>query len=317
MTLRILVTVCWLARFAPAQEPACHPVESDRILGKHLAGALTSFQALPPGTFLSNMPPFGSKRIFHAAELTSLTQRYAIQLSPADVPLKDICFEWPTVSLDSGDVMQAMRESLQSPGAQIEIAETSLAKVPRGHLEFPLEMLGRPASPSQKDPVLWRGQVVYGGDHRFIVWAKVRIRVACQRTVAVESLKIGQPIGQSQFRIEPDECFPSRESLGLPPGSPATLRSPLGMVAKRAIAAGAEIRPDSVGPANDVNRGDAVHVEVRSGAAHLAFTAKAESGGHNGDFIAVRNPSTNKIFRARIKGKDRVLVQTEFAGSTQ
>jgi flagella basal body P-ring formation protein FlgA len=317
MILRVLVTVCWLARFAPAQDLACHPVEGDRILGKHLAGALTAFQAIPPGTFLSNMPPFGSKRIFHAPELTSLAQRYSIPLSPDSASLTDICFEWPAVSLESGDVMQAMRESLQSPGAQIEITETSLAKVPRGRLEFPLEMLGRPASPSQKDPVLWRGQVVYGDDRRFTVWAKVRIRVACQRTVAAESLKIGQPIGQLQFRVEAGECFPARESLGQAPGSPETPRSPLGMVAKRAIAAGTEIRPDSVGPPNDVNRGDAVHVEVRSGAAHLAFTAKAESGGHNGDFIAVRNPSTNKIFRARIKGKDQVLVQTEFAGSTQ
>ena len=317
MILRILVTVCWLARFAPAQEPACHPVEGDRVLGKHLAGVLTSFQVLPPGIFLSNMPPFGSKRILHAAELTSLAQRYAIQLLPADVPLKDVCFEWPTVSLDSSDVMQAMHESLRNPSAQIEIAETSLARVPRGHLEFPVETLGRPASPAQKDPVLWRGQVVYGDNHRFIVWAKVRIRVSCQQNVATESLKLGQMIGQSQFRTVPGECFPSRESIAQAPASSATLQSLVGMVTRRAIAAGAEIRPESVGPPNDVNRGDAVRVEVRSGAAHLAFTAKAESGGHSGDFIAVRNPSTNKIFRARIKGKDQVLVQTEFAGSTQ
>ena len=89
------------------------------------------------------------------------------------------------------------------------------------------------------------------------------------------------------------------------------------MVPARAIAAGSEIRPEFLIPPNDVNRGDAVHVEVRSGAARLAFTAKAESGGRSGDFIAVRNPSSNKIFRARIEGKDKVVVQTEFAATGQ
>jgi flagella basal body P-ring formation protein FlgA len=250
------------------------------------------------------MPPAGSKRTLHAAELTAIAQRYSIRL---DAP-EDVCFEWPMETLDAGRVMQAMRDSLQTADAHIEITETSLVKVPHGRLDFPLETLGKPAPAAQKDPVLWRGQVIYGADRRFPVWAKVRIHVACQRTVATEPLKLGQPVGQRQFRIEPGECFP---------GLDAAVLSPQGMVAKRAIAAGAEIRPELVAPPNDVNRGDAVHVEVRSGGARLAFIAKAESGGRDGDFIAVRNPSTNKIFRARIQGKDQVLVQTEFVGSSR
>lgn len=254
------------------------------------------------------MPPAGSKRTFHASELAAIAQRYSIRL---DSP-EEVCFEWAMMPLDSAGVLQAMRESLQSPGAQIEITETSLAKVPPGRLEFPLAMLGRPASLPQKDPALWRGQVIYGGDHQFNVWAKVWIKIACQRTVAAEALKIGLPIAPEQFRVEQGECFPSRENLGLTPPV-----SPLGMVAVRAIAAGAEIHPEFLALPNDVNRGDAVQVEVRSGGAHLAFVAKAETGGRSGDMIAVRNPSTNKIFRARIQGKDQVLVQTEFEGPGQ
>lgn len=314
MILRILVTVCWLARFAPAQAPACHPVEVDRILGSHLAAALPAFQALPPGIVLGVMPPAGSKRIFHAPELSAIAQRYSIRLDPAaaDVPITDVCFEWPMETLDSGRVLQAMRESLQSPSAQIELSETSLAKVPRGRMEFPVEMLERPSTPSQKDPTLWRGEVIYGGDRRLNIWAKVRVNVACQRTIAVESLKIGQLIEPRQFRVDQALCFPTRASLGLtPPLSPA------GMITTRTVVAGGEILPEFVAPPNDVNRGDAVRVEVRSGAAHLAFVAKAESSGRNGEFIAVRNPSTNKIFRAQIKGKDQVLVQTEFADTSR
>jgi len=308
MILRILVAFCWAACLTPALEPACNPVEGDRILGKHLAGALPAFRALPPETFLGNMPPPGSKRTFHASELASLAQRYSIRL---DSP-EDVCFEWPMESLDRSRILQAMRESLEAPEARIEIAETSLYPVPRGRVEFPREMLGSPASAAQEHPVLWRGEVVYGGEHRYAVWAKVRVKVACERLIAMEALTPGQPIDARQVRAEPGECFPTLAGSG-----PTPAESLVGMVSARAIAAGSEIRPEFLTRPNDVNRGDAVRVEVRSGAAHVAFVARAESGGRSGDLIAVRNPSSNKIFRARIKDKDQVVVQIEFAATGQ
>jgi flagella basal body P-ring formation protein FlgA len=305
MIVRVLVAVCWLARFAPAQTPACSPVEEGRIVGKDLAGVVSAFQALPSGLVLGPMPLAGSKRIFHIAELAALAQRYSIAL---DSP-QDVCFEWPMESLDSTRVLDAMRASLTAPSVQIEITETTLAKVPRGRLEFPLEMLGKPATAAQIDPVLWRGFVVYGGNLRFAVWAKVRVKAPCERAVAMEALKAGQLIELRHFRVETAECFPSHDNSGLPPSV-----SPAGMIATRAISAGAEIRPEVIAPPNDVNRGDSVHVEVRSGAAHLEFTAKAETAGRSGDVIAVRNPSSNKIFRARIAGKGQVLVEPDFPG---
>jgi flagella basal body P-ring formation protein FlgA len=210
--------------------------------------------------------------------------------------------------LDRDRVLQAMRDSLQAPEARIEIAETSLFPVPRGRLEFPRETLGKPASPAQKNPVLWRGDVVYGGDRRYAVWARVWVKAPCERIVAAETLKPGQPIGARQVRIGPGECFPALQEAGGP-------ESPLGLVSVRAIAAGTEIRREFLAPPNDVNRGDAVQVQVRGGAVRLAFTAKAESGGRNGDFVEVRNPSSNKVFRARVEGKDTVVVQTELAAN--
>jgi flagella basal body P-ring formation protein FlgA len=252
------------------------------------------------------MPPPGSKRTFHASELASLAQLYSIRL---DSP-PDVCFEWPMESLDRSRILQAMRESLAVPEARIEITETSLYPVPRGRVEFPRPMLGAPASTAQEHPVLWRGQVVYGGEHRYPVWAKVRVKVACERIFALEALKPGQPIDPRQVRTEPAECFPFLDGSGR---SPAVSLS--GTVPTRAIAAGSEIRPEFLARPNDVNRGDAVHVEVRSGAAHLAFIAQAESGGRSGDFIAVRNPSSSKIFRARIKDKGQVEVPIDSAAT--
>ncbi|SPE23287.1 SAF domain [Candidatus Sulfopaludibacter sp. SbA3] len=277
-------------------------------MGTHLAAALPEFRALPPDTLLGTMPPPGSRRTFHAAELGALAQRYGIRL---DEP-QDVCFEWAMAPLEHDQIVQAMRNALQDPDARIEIAETILNPVPRGRLEFPREMLGSPASPAQKDPVLWRGSVVYGGDHRYPVWTRVRVRVACDRLIATEALKPGQRVDARQMRMEHGECFPA------PRGAvPALAASAAGLVPVRAIAAGAEIHPELLVPPNDVNRGDTVQVEVHSGATRLKFTAKAESGGRSGDFIAVRNPSSNRIFRARVEGKDSVLVETEFAADSR
>jgi flagella basal body P-ring formation protein FlgA len=307
MIWRVLAVLCWAARFAPAQELVCKRVEGDRISGKELAEALPVFRALPPEALLGNMPPPGSRRTFHAPELASLAEQYSIRLDPPE----EVCFEWRMEPLDRGRILAAMRESLANPEARIEITETSSYPVPHGRLEFPRETLGRPASAAQENPVLWRGEVVYSGDQRYAVWAKVRVKVACQRMIALEALKPRQPVEPRQVRVEPGECFPPPDGVGRMPSVSLS-----GMVPFRAIAAGSEIRPEFLTLPYDVNRGDTVHVEVTSGAARLAFAAKAESGGRAGDFIAVRNPSSNKIFQARIQDKGRVVVQTEPAAAS-
>jgi flagella basal body P-ring formation protein FlgA len=52
-----------------------------------------------------------------------------------------------------------------------------------------------------------------------------------------------------------------------------------------------------------------VHVEVRIGAAHLALTGRAESAGHVGDTIAVRNPDSSKVFHAMVEAAGKVIVE--------
>jgi hypothetical protein len=59
----------------------------------------------------------------------------------------------------------------------------------------------------------------------------------------------------------------------------------------------------------EVERGDRVAVEVHSGAARLAFEAKAESSGRAGHSVLVRNPENDRLFQAKVEGKGKVLVQ--------
>src|SRR5579863_268851 len=241
MIFRFVVALGLIVRFAPAQQ-ACKPVEGDELLGKDLAGALPEFQRIPPDTFLASMPLPGSQRILHAAELASLAQRYSIRLESPE----DVCFEWSMQPLNRDHVVEAMRSALGAPGAEIQIAEMSLYKVPPGRIEFPRDRLASGGSPA-----LWRGDVIYGGSHRFAIWARVHIQVTCERLVAAENLRSGQIVAPGTVKSRTGQCFPG----GKEPISP---NQAVGMEVLHPVSAGVEIRPDMLAVPNDVNRGDTV-----------------------------------------------------------
>ncbi|HUI56506.1 MAG TPA: flagellar basal body P-ring formation chaperone FlgA [Bryobacteraceae bacterium] len=294
-TLLLFGCAAWLA---PAQQPACQTIENDRILGKDLAAALPAFGAIPGETVLGNSPMPGSRRVFRSPEIQSLARRYSIALREAP----EVCFEWAMEPLDHARIVEAMRASLLMPDASIEIAEASTYPVPRGRVEFPRDRLIAPPAPGQHAPVLWRGDVIYGGDHRYAIWARVGISATCRKLVAVEGLKPGRPIESRQLREVPFTCFPGSAKTAPPIDQMA------GLLPLRVIPAGAEVRPELLARPNDVDRGDLVQIEVRCGAARLALTAQALSGGRDGDTISVRNPDSKKIFQARVCGKGKAVV---------
>jgi flagella basal body P-ring formation protein FlgA len=299
MSFRILFLLGWTACFAPAQQPACQPVEGDRILARHLAAVLPEFGSAAPEALLGQSPLPGAQRTFHAQELRALAHRFGIALSSD----QDVCFEWALQPLDRARMIAAMQQSLQIPGARILITDLLSDPVPAGRIEFPLGSLGTPSPTGPRAPVLWRGNVVYGDSHRFIIWARVEIAAPCRKLVAAESLKAGQPIEARQIRVTTTTCFPVG-AKEIPP-----IEQLAGMTPIHSISGGSELRPELLAPPNDINRGDEVHVEVRSGAARVALTARALSGGRSGDTISVRNPESNKTFQARVTGKGMALVE--------
>lgn len=300
MIPRTMVLLVCLSRFAPAQAPACQVLESGRVLGKHLAAALPAFAVLPPELVVAAMPPPGGTRTLHATELASLAQRYSAKLGPPT----DICFIWAMEQLDRTRVLEAMETVFPNTGAHIEIVEMTLTAVPHGRLEFNRERLVAPSG-DQHGPVLWPGEVVYAENQHYPVWARVKIAAPCTRLVATEPLRSGQPIRAEQIKTVSASCFPSPDNAALSPDSL------VGQVLSRMIPAGGEIRAAWVTSPNDVNRGDTVEIEVHSGAARLAFTGKAEASGRAGDLIAIRNPTSNRIFQGRVSGKGKATVQAD------
>lgn len=299
MMLRILIALCCLSCPVVAQEKPCAALESDHITGKDLARAIPEFSTMPPETVLSVSPLAGSRRTFHAEEISALAGRYSIKLESP----KEACFEWTLEPLDRGRAIEAMLKSLGVPDAHIEIAEALLDRVPQGQIEFPREALGKPASFDQPSPVLWRGSISYGGGRRFAIWARVRITAPVKVIVAAEPLKVGQQIHAQQVKIVGKSRFPNLQD------SAPALEQVAGMLPLHSIPAGGEVRFDNLIRPNDVSRGDLVAIEVRSGRTRLTFSGRAESAGHTGDMIAVRNPESNKIFRARVCAPGRAMVE--------
>src|SRR5207237_1848165 len=118
-----------------------------------------------------------------------------------------------------------------SAKARVDIVELSRYPVPPGEIRFIRSAL--PASTGA--PVLWRGSVMYNGERRFAIWARVKITVPSTRMVAAENLPPGRRIEREHVRLEECEIFPS----GRP--SDASLDQILGRVPRRPIAAGAVI----------------------------------------------------------------------------
>jgi flagella basal body P-ring formation protein FlgA len=125
-----------------------------------------------------------------------------------------------------------------------------------------------------------------------------------QRTLVIAATDMipGEEVKPEQLRAE------ERETGITAPGFAASSADLLGRLAKVRITAGTPLLVAQFEKANDVIRGATVKVEVREGAAVLLFDARADTSGRTGDSISVINPATNKSFKAKVVGKNSVLV---------
>jgi flagella basal body P-ring formation protein FlgA len=290
--------LCCFARFVHAQVPPCESVESTSIRAKDLAHAVEVFAAVPPDTVVAHAPVPGARRILRGAEILQLARKHSLPLETAP----DVCFAWPMEALDRSRVLEAMHKALDLPDATVKLIEISLQPAPRGELSFSAARIGIPARPDRASPVLWRGDVIYGGGHRFSVWAKVEITAPVTRIVAAVALKSGEPILPGHVRAETSKAFPVLRNI-------LTLDSVIGRSPVRAIPAGTELRSVDLSSPRAVNSGDSVNIEVRSGNTRLALTGIALTPGSVGDTISVRNLESKKVFRAQVTGTGNAVVQ--------
>jgi flagella basal body P-ring formation protein FlgA len=298
MTARVLILAFSACYWAAGQTP-CVAVTGAQILGGDLARALPAFRTVPSDLPIAPSPLPGVVRTFPVSELQTIAARFAIR-----EPLPaEICFRIAVEPLNRALVIESMTDALKIPDVRIEVLELSNETAPVGRIDFQRENLHAPATSNRDSPVVWRGDIVYAGDRRFPIWAKVKLTAPMTRLIAVENLRPNVPINPGQIREEITEAFPFSS------GRETTLSRIEGLVPVRAIAAGVEVHAGDLIRPNEVNQGDLVHVEVRKGAARVALTGRAESAGHLGEFVPVRNLESSRVFQARVEGKGSVIVQ--------
>lgn len=269
--------------------------QSDHILAGDLAPMFPALRQAPADAVIGFAPGAGASRTFNVSELARIAMRLGVK---GAAPEDDICVERPVAPLSGEALLAAMRKIL--PQAQIEILDFDRIPAPAGEIEFRLSDL-RPGPP---DGVYWRGAVRYAGSRRFSIWAKVKTSVSATRVIAAGDIALGQPIAAGLIVARTEAVFPTSGEYA---SSPTDV---IGKLARVEIRAGSPIRLQDLETPQDVMRGDTVKVIAQSGAARLEFDAVAEGSGSVGARVPIRNPSSNKIFLARVEAKDRVLVDT-------
>ncbi|HJT88778.1 MAG TPA: hypothetical protein VJ732_13000, partial [Bryobacteraceae bacterium] len=192
------VAFCCLVTASPALPGTCAAVEHDPIEAGDLARYLPAFAKVAPDTPIAPAPSPEMRRVFRPAELQSIAHGLSLQLDSAP----ELCFAWPVEPLDRERSIDAMKAALAVPDARIEIVEASANPVPRGTIVFRREDLVPPALTGSRTPVLWRGNVLYGANRRFAIWARVLVTARLPKVIAAVPLRRGQTVSASQIRID-------------------------------------------------------------------------------------------------------------------
>jgi len=290
----------WLLFFNMiANAGPCKVIANDRILGEDLAKALPSFLNKIPGDAVIGYSPVpGARRVFKSVELQRIGTPYGVTVAPD----AEACFEWSLQPLNEDVVRAAIRDSLQSPDARIDVLSISGSQAPAGKVSFPISGLLASTITGPDTPVSWRGEVLYHGSRKFSIWARVRISLTMTRVVATQLVLPGQTVAPDQVRIESYDDFPLRNDIA------RNLEEVVGRMPRRALRTGLPVfRADLIEPFQ-VQRGDLVDVTAIAGAAQLHVPAVAETPGRQGDLITLKNAHSGKTFRARVEGKDKALV---------
>ncbi|SPE36360.1 SAF domain [Candidatus Sulfopaludibacter sp. SbA3] len=285
------------ALFYAAATTACHSMEGDKVRGSDLAAASAAFAAAPPDAVAGYAPQPGMRRIFDAGELERFARANHFEVAGVTA----LCFERAAALPDPQKMQEAMRKVLGEAQVTLEIVAFSQFHVPAGEMVFPRESLSMPGSDGA---AVWNGYVAYEGGH-FPLWARVHLSVRQRRLVAAAELKPGHVLEAQDVRVEEADEFPSRTPLLASP------EEAVGRMPRRVLAAGTPLSAGLLEEANEVERGQTLIAEARSGAAVVKLEVRAETSGKHGQTISLRNPSSGKLFRARVEGKGLVVVEVE------
>lgn len=294
--LRFVLT-CGTAALPCFPAAPCFAPGGDYITAGDLAAVLPVLGGLPAGLKVSYAPIPGLARVFHPDELRRLALAHGLP-DPAARSTENVCSAWPLAKLAPDTLKGAMEKSLAGREPQIELLAQDKAEAPPGEVIFPLSGL----SAYSENAVVWKGYVRYSETRRFETWVRVRVHIKETHLRAQGPIHAGERLEPGRWRSESYSGPPLRETI-LSDATQVT-----GLIARRDFADGAALLALFFELPKAVERGDAVTVVAGVGAARIEAPGEALSAGICGDVILIRNPSSNRTFKARITSAGRVEV---------
>jgi len=276
----------------------CVPVAAERITMADLARAVPAFTAAPSSEVLGFTPSPGLRRLFSPADLTRWARRFGLNETGFTA---GVCFAWPVEKLSEAAVLAALKRSLADENTRVELRDYSRQPAPEGEIEFPRGGLIPAARWQPGEALIWKGRVKYTAARSFPIWAKVTIGATATRVVAKQDLRAGQSITADQVALE---------QWDKPPFAPADadrLDQVVGRIPRRGIEKGTPVPLALLAEPKAAEKGDRVAVEVRRGAMVLTMDAVAETGARAGERVMLRNPSSGKLFPARMESKGKAV----------
>jgi flagella basal body P-ring formation protein FlgA len=290
-------------------QAACMVVPSSKIVARDLAERVPIFRELDPDTLIALAPFPGIERVLTAHDLVLTARRYGLDI-PAGEAIPSVCVGRLMRALSVEQVSAALLAALDVPAVRLEVLEFSPQDFPPGRLEFDRAALQKSPRSNPQIPVVWRGKLIYDDHHSLTVWAKVRASVEREVILAAEIIPQGTRISAEQTTVTSVAQFPS---IDLSSSAPAMV---IGRVARRTFQTGQQILAEALEEAQDIVRGETVHVRVLYGSTSICFDAIAQSSGQKGQAVVLHNPSSGRNFRGLIEDRQQVVVRASGEGTS-
>lgn len=306
-----LVFLLVLTGASARSQERCLSVSGDVIRASDLVVGIPELGALRGDLIFGPAPVLGATRWFQPGEIERWAENHGIPRPKQS--LNPACLVRTGLVYSREAIEAAMRTALQSAEWEGRIARFELLRhpqvaFPEGRLEFRIDELKRASVRSTDGVVTWPGKIVLNSGRTLPFSADVRVLLRYSSVVATRDLQSGDTISESDLA--------SSEWMGAPFRDPERMevRDLCGRTLRRAVAKGTPIDPRQLSQRADVNRGDTVHVVVRTGSALLEMEARSRSIGKKGATVILESPISKKVFQATVTGvREAEVVEKEDA----
>ncbi len=293
--MRFLVLLLALVPFSPAQSAEIiAAVTGPRIEAQEIAAALDGWRPTDPSVDLAPSPSPGSPRRISRALLETWT--HAAGANAAALP-DSIVIERRLTPLtpDSAAAIigsaVAKKTALETAAIEVEVpANQKLPAPPAGELEWSL--IGNPPDPREETELRLRWRDAGGRSGVELIRARVQARgkwLAAERNIPAR-----QAVSAADFRL--DRGFlPSLKTAYL-----TNFEFDQSYELKRHMKQDEPLDESLLRRRPDVQRGDLLQLEVRSGPVALSAPARAETDAEIGQSIRLKNIETGRIIVGRV-----------------